>query len=430
MLVSAVVSHTDWAYNFGNWGEVGVKTIIDKCCVAGIQRVYWRAFSGGLANYLSKYEDVYHGTDADEAKGRLDLSGLLRAKPGHWGMPQERGFVMDYREWDPLAVAVTYGHQRGIQVYAWYTLNEEDHGWVGMLSKFARENPQWCWVDRGGRKRWTNMSFAYDEVRRHKLRVMTELASYGVDGILLDFIRRAGKFRLSGDRMVDLPPFTDERGTFACGYEEPSVQEFSATYGVAPHDIPNDDPRWVHHRAGYYTRFMREVSEWRRDGKLPTVQALVFPPYVLDEQGHAYAFGDGLQFSAVTPPPVRENNLYSLCLDLKSWVAEGLVDGITVMHSAEYTTEAWRCNPHAIVAEIREMESQVARGCRLASGVYCYGTTTSHLRECFVAAKQARVEEVTLFETTPLQQAGSTLAGMWATVRELGHERWTPGGSE
>lgn len=330
--------------------------------------------------------------------------------------------MMDYRDWDPLAIAVEYGHRRGIEVYAWYTLNEEDHGWVGMLSKFAKQNPQWCWVDREGRKRWTNMSFAFDEVRRHKLSIIAELAGYGVDGILLDFIRRAGKFRLSGDRMVDLPPFADEAGVFACGYEEPSVKDFLAAYGLDPHDIPSDDPRWVRHRAAYYTRFMSDLAELRRSGQVPPVGVLVFPPYLLDDVGRPYAFGEGLQYSAVTPPPLRENNLYSLCLDLKAWVEEGLVDGITVMHSAEYTTEVWRCNPRAIVPEMQELKRQVAGEIRLAAGIYCYGTTRSHLRECLVAAREAGVAEVTLFETTPLQQAGPTLAGMWGVVRELAGE--------
>jgi hypothetical protein len=45
---------------------------------------------------------------------------------------------MDYSTFDPLAEAVRYGHRIGLQIHAWVTINEDDHGW-GLKSQFSQQ---------------------------------------------------------------------------------------------------------------------------------------------------------------------------------------------------------------------------------------------------------------------------------------------------
>ena len=48
--------------------------------------------------------------------------------------------ALDYSEFDALQAAVDYGHQIGLKIYAWASINEDDHGW-GWRSEFAKAHP-------------------------------------------------------------------------------------------------------------------------------------------------------------------------------------------------------------------------------------------------------------------------------------------------
>ncbi|NQU11550.1 hypothetical protein HQ590_12215, partial [bacterium] len=53
MFIDLVTTHVDWAYDYGNWGDPGVRYILDKCRSAGARRVYWRTHGGSHAHYHS-----------------------------------------------------------------------------------------------------------------------------------------------------------------------------------------------------------------------------------------------------------------------------------------------------------------------------------------------------------------------------------------
>src|SRR5436190_79875 len=81
---------------------------------------------------------------------------------------------------------------------------------------------------------------AFSEVRKYKLGIIDELLNYDIDGLFLDWIR-------TGD--IRDNPQTDEKGIANSGYEQPNVEAFKKQYGADPHDLPNDDERWVKLRA-------------------------------------------------------------------------------------------------------------------------------------------------------------------------------------
>jgi uncharacterized lipoprotein YddW (UPF0748 family) len=420
--VSTVVSHVDWAAQFGNWGQVGVQRIIDKCISAGITRIYWRAFGGGLAMYQSRLEQIWHTSDVGRFGHKVDYDALLsEGARSQWGKPQARSTRFDYRMWDPLDIAVQYCRERGVEIIVWYTLNEEDHGWVGLLSRLARDHPEYAWVARDGTVRFTNASFGFPEVRGYKRAIVRELLDYGVDGLMLDFIRRAGRFRVLGEEMVTFPYYWDDDGVCQYGYESPIVEVFRAETGLDAFALSNCDERWIRFRADYNTTMAREIRQEIASQPQFDYSALVFPPAVLDEGGGMYAYGDGLLNSALNTPPGLDNNLRAALLDVKTWGRESLFDGIIAMISPHYTTTGtWRSRPEAIVPEARELRRQIGDQTELRVGAYCYNTDAEHIEATFRATGELEAHELILFETTPLQMSGHGMGGgMWPKLWEL-----------
>jgi hypothetical protein len=423
--VSTVVSHVDWAASFGNWGEVGVQKIIDKCISAGIHRIYWRAFGGGLAMYQSRLEGSWHLSDVERFGHKVDYDALLTSGArSQWGKPVARQARLDYRTWDPLDLAVQYCRERDVELIVWYTLNEEDHGYIGLLSRFAKDHPQYAWVARDGTVRFTNVSFGYPDVRAHKRAIVRELLDYGVDGLMLDFLRRAGRFRILGEEMIHFPYFWDDDGISQYGYEAPIVEAFRAETGEDPFQISNADERWIRFRAEYNTRMLREVKDETRHQPKFDFSVLVFPPAVLDAGGKMYAYGDGLLNSALNTPPGLDNNLRAALLDVETWSKETLVDAVCPMISPHYTTTGiWRSRPEAIVPEASELRRQIGDGVKLRVGAYCYSTNGEHMEAVFRQTEELGADELILFETTPLQMSGHGQGGaMWPKLWELTHE--------
>src|SRR5688500_3373007 len=97
--------------------------------------------------------------------------------------------ALDYAKFDPFAEAVRYGHKIGLQIHAWVSINEDDHGW-GLQSEFSKRHPEFRWRRRDGTAYHSQLSFAFPKVHEYKLAVLQELLSnYKLDGFFLDWIR-------------------------------------------------------------------------------------------------------------------------------------------------------------------------------------------------------------------------------------------------
>jgi len=174
--------------------------------------------------------------------------------------------VYDYAHFDSLAAALRYGHQIGLQIHAWISINEDDHGW-GLQSEFSKRHPECRWRRRDGRPYFSQLSFAFPGVRKYKLAILKELLrKYPIDGLFLDWIR-------TGD--VRDNPQTDADGVADSGYEKPLIEKFKATFGVDPREVPNGDERWVRLRSEPQTEFMRAVRKLARSQKRPVSIAVM-----------------------------------------------------------------------------------------------------------------------------------------------------------
>lgn len=316
VLLASPVTHSDWMVHnpAPEWGPKGVRQILDRCKECGWKRVYWRCFDGGRATYASKLMEPLHGFDEDN---------YHRGKDSAWVL--DRLKACDYNKFDSFKEALAYGRQIGLEVHAWLTINEDDHGW-GLASRFTRHHPESRWVRRDGRAFRSQQSFGFEEVRNYKLALVKEILAYEPDGIFFDWIR-------TGD--VRDNPQTDPDGVSIYGYETPNVEQFHRKYGVDPKTVPNDDDRWVRIRAEPQTVFMREARRLiRQENPRMAVSAMVHNPW-------GYRGGP-------TDTPYKDN-LRGLLLDVRAWADEKLVDE---MVAAGYYRPGG--NPEAAYRAVRE----------------------------------------------------------------------------
>src|SRR5437016_2966475 len=184
MILSAPLTHPDWTLKEGiAWGPAGVKHMLDACKGCGWSRVYWRTLDGGKALYASKLvraefkmesDNIWDPqTEEERALYKRFFGNVSEARRQEILSKQQR---YDYATFDTLAEAVRYGHSIGLEIHAWVSINEDDHGW-GLASDFAKAHPQCRWVKRDGRVYRSQMSFAFAEVREYKLALIDELLS-------------------------------------------------------------------------------------------------------------------------------------------------------------------------------------------------------------------------------------------------------------
>lgn len=312
MMIGVPVTHSDWLGRIRlPSGPRSVRYMLDECKASGWTRIYWRLFNGGQAIYHSHLADVAVAWEDDSYWSPADPADL---KHTFWkddpGMDEARRWEIvsrlpghGYADFDPLAEAVRYGHSIGLEVHAWLTLNEDDHGW-GLQSRFAKANPQSRWRKRDGTVYHSQQSFAFPEVQKYKLALIEEvLKGYDIDGLFLDWIR-------TGDVRDD--PQNDADGVADFGYEEPLVESFEAEYGVDPHSLPNGDERWVAWRARPQTEFMRKARGLMKSLK-PELPLAVMGQHPWSYRGAGHKI---------------DGNLRGLLLDTKTWAEEGLMDSI------------------------------------------------------------------------------------------------------
>lgn len=328
--LSSPLTHSDWMLKPGiASGMDGVRHMLDACKACGWSRVYWRAFDAGQSTYRSELLEEASRPAEDNyfnPQNEADLAIRNRFSP----ITPERAAeilkqlaAIDYAAFDSLAAAIEYGHEIGLEIHAWASINEDDHGW-GWASEFSKAHPEYRWVRRDGRPYRSQLSFAFPEVRQYKLALIEELLKYDVDGLFIDWIR-------TGD--VRDNPQTDSAGVADNGYEAPNVEAFQAKYGVDPHDVPNDDERWVRVRAEPQTLFMRELRD-------------VVQKHAAAPNGRLSGQSEGGTGSGTDREPKRlpiavmvghpwhyrgmqdpiDGNLRGLLLDVAAWAQEGLVD--------------------------------------------------------------------------------------------------------
>jgi hypothetical protein len=312
LIFCSPLTHSDWMLKPNiAWGEPGVKHMLDACKAAGWSRVLWRVADAGQATYASKLMQPGLKTEKDNIfdpqteEGKAAVKKLLPNLTAEQGKKYlEQMKAIDYSQFDSLAAAVKYGHEIGLQIHAWLSVNEDDHGW-GWQSEFTKKHPEFRWVRRDGKPYTSQLSFAFPEVRAYKLGLIKELVkNYEIDGLFLDWIR-------TGD-IRDNPQNDPTTGVANYGYETPNIEAYKQQFNKDPHDVPLDDENWHKVCAKPITQFMAEVKQLigSHDRKLTTC-AMV---------GHPWHYRGTIDRIA--------SNLKGLHLDVKAWADGGMVDAV------------------------------------------------------------------------------------------------------
>lgn len=358
MQVNTISTWNDWAQACGATGPMAVERIFDYLAIARIKRVYWRCFEGGLAIYPSKIAQLFDGNLLGNVSTLGDASRRM-ATLGDGGGMVSRHFMKwaKIEEFDPLACAVQVGRDRGIEVCAWFTIYEDDHG-GDFGSTFLHDHPEIQNMDRDGRQYPGTVDFFYPHVLDYKLAIVDELLERNVDGILLDMARH------------NATPSGDENGVHRFGYNPEIRAAFRDQDGRDPLEIAPDDPQWLKFKSDYQSKLFREIR--RR-------------------------VGDHLRLDLMVPMPF---DLYRwLCLDLPTLSQEGQID-LVMPFSVQYTVD-----PSDIRSDYESLHAQVCQGkaqAAAAAPAYWELIDAEQLEQAVAAAEDAGADQFLLYEADKL----------------------------
>ncbi len=256
-----------------------IARVMEDCRRGGFNTVLFQVRGNGTALYRSRIEPW-----AEELGGR------------------DPGF-------DPLAVACTEAHRRGLSLHAWVNVLP---GWRGDKPPLNRRqlynaHPDWFLRDAWNRRQplgwYCSLNPCYPEVRRYLVTVMREIvAGYPVDGLHLDYIRFVNERSEAYSGWARVPDYPRDARTLAL---------FGKATGKTPDTASESWNRW---RAANVTQLVSDIRAMMRRVK---------PKARLS--------------AAVGPSPSAA--LQKHFQDSSRWIADGLLDAVYPMnYAADMTT--------------------------------------------------------------------------------------------
>lgn len=204
--------------------------------------------------------------------------------------PHSKAYGRVLKKVDILDLAVKAARRYGLKLYGWMRFNN----YTGNVQNdFFRNHPEYHDQSPSGRN-LGKLCLAAEAVRQHKIDILVEAASYGLDGLCLGFLRH--------------PPILLYAPVLVEGYEK--------QYGEPPpRDRDDPDPycrevlpcmdeahvRWYAYRAKFMTQFGRDLRAALRQKGMGHVRIAIW---------------------------VRPNHCLFDGIDMQTWLAEGLCDEV------------------------------------------------------------------------------------------------------
>ena len=343
---------------------------LDQCAEAGVNRF--------IPGYTPGREMCLR---FDHGRAGHDPADILAVVPGFYSV----------HGWDPLSFLVEEAHQRGIEVHPYNAV-----GYTGMtgidyqsgtrlpewrLTRFANDHPE-LWMRRQDGMTCFDvsgsvvLSYGTREARLHEQQPFLEMArDYDVDGVQLEF------------QIESVPGQVDEHGVMVYGYEAAIVEDYHRESGRDPMALSNQDRDWTLFRAGYVTRFVRELRR-QLEGLVRKVSLTV----------------------AVASNP---ETAWKRLQDWPAWVEAGLVDEIHIRHLTG--------NLAHIFEDTHVAARTVAGRVPLVAQLVCWGppklVTPDLLRQGADAALAAGADEVGVYRADTIERLN-----LWDAVRSLPRE--------
>lgn len=244
---------------------------------AGYSAVMWKAYAVRCEYYTRIGEQRTYTYTDDEIEQRAagEQIDLSRSRKGIGGLLEQ---------YDTMRQAVDEAHKVGLPIFGWARISNEfaklNHQF-SPTTPFHLAHPDAFQRERDGTLT-PQLSFAYPEVRQHKVDILCEIAAYGMDGIMVDILRH--------------PPMAR--------FDLPLVEAYREETGRDPRQMDGDgDEAWLRFRSGVFTQFLREARaalDAQAGRRLPIWIRTVEHPW---------------------------RNLLIGC-DVDTWVEQRLVDGI------------------------------------------------------------------------------------------------------
>jgi|GEM_PF-1233988 hypothetical protein len=234
-------------------------------------------------NYPTKVGNFYHNA------GRNYRNTWMQK----WSMNME---LWKKKGWNSIKVVRDYTKKRNweFQVYirmeafnAQFPFDQQEH------SNFFISHPEYHCFDRFG-QRVGRLSYAHEEVRKHMLNLIREIAEFEPDGICLCFIR----------------------GVPLVLYEPVMVEGFKKKYGMDPRELEEFDTRWTSYQGEIITSFVRNVKHILKSGQ---------------------------RLSVIVPG--NEFDCKRWGLDVSSWVKDCIVDDVFPVGQSFDHRDVHRDNP-------------------------------------------------------------------------------------
>jgi hypothetical protein len=176
----------------------GIVRFFDHLADVGIGAIIWSTSGCGRAEYPSRIQPIYDGSDRDA--GSRYAAELMRTLDG-------------------LAFAVEQAKKRNITFLALFRLF--DDYWHGLEETNLDRMQNVWWQSRCGRLELRGVPcYAVPEVREYKLKLVREINDYGVDGFV---------FGLTRSHAIYASPY---RQPDFWGYNMEWVNEYKKRYGV------------------------------------------------------------------------------------------------------------------------------------------------------------------------------------------------------
>ena len=283
-------------------------------------------------------------------------------------------------EWvDPLEVGIEYAHELGMQFYLGMRM-------VGAAlppvrfpihrQRFYWENRELAVLDAEGVP-VSHLSLAYPEVREHWVSLLREGVQKGVDGVHLLFNR---------SRPLVL-------------YEKPVVDSFIEKYGEDPRRIDDMDERWLRHRAGYVTQFVKEVRQMLDEMEKKLGKSL--------GAAHIVQFGPA---GKRIPEGMMVDHPLRLALDVRFWIEEGIVDDV-ILHPCHLDDPRFP----DIIRDFKKLTQ--GKGVGLYADLFPRTVPAEEYRAKAIELYEAGADGFSFWST----EMRTARASEWAMVKMLGH---------
>ncbi len=228
-------------------------------------------------------------------------------------------FLRIIQKEDMLKTSVSYGHKKGMTIYATLFMNRHYSGGLGncMTSMLARR-PELREIGIDGEPDGSRLCFALEDYQQERLAIIDEATRSGIDGICLDFVRQPPMLRYH--------PALTEAYKKDTGNDPPKLRPYSLNhlpkdqYETALETFrkngmdnsgaePEEFMAWCKYRADVLTGFMRRARQTVNKVEVDTGRRIELIARIVD---------DGFTANLISGP------------DIETWCQEGLIDTVMV----------------------------------------------------------------------------------------------------